>query len=50
MEAIVQKTMKKTNIPFKCLHGNFSCLYVNTCGMSVEKSCKECEQNKQKEK
>ncbi|MCE5225756.1 MAG: hypothetical protein LLG05_07830 [Porphyromonadaceae bacterium] len=31
--------MKKPKIPFKCPHGNFSCLYVDTCGMGVEKSC-----------
>lgn len=36
---------ENTNIPFKCPYGNFSCLYVDTCQMSVEKSCLECEKN-----
>jgi hypothetical protein len=29
--------------PFKCPYNEFSCLHINTCGMSVEKSCQDCE-------
>ncbi len=28
--------------PFKCPYNDFSCVHVDTCGMSVEKSCSEC--------
>ena len=35
--------MKKIKIPFKCPYNQFSCLYVDTCGMTVEKCCGECE-------
>jgi len=36
-------TIMVSKIPFKCPYNEFSCLYINTCGMSVEKSCKECD-------
>lgn len=29
-------------IPFKCPYNEHSCVQVNTCGMSVDKSCQEC--------
>ena len=28
---------------FKCPYNEFSCVHVNTCGMSVDKSCAECD-------
>lgn len=34
--------MKPTQ-PLKCPYNEFSCAYIDTCGMSVEKSCQECE-------
>lgn len=34
-----------SKIDFKCPHGEFSCVHVDTCAMSVEKSCQECEHN-----
>lgn len=30
-------------IDFKCPYNEFSCVHVNTCGMSVDKACSECE-------
>jgi hypothetical protein len=36
-------TIMVSKIPFKCPYNEFSCVHVDTCGMSVEKSCKECE-------
>ena len=33
----------KKEIPFKCPYNNFSCVYINTCGMSVDTSCDKCE-------
>lgn len=34
--------MKPTQ-PLKCPYNEFSCAYIDTCGMSAEKSCRECE-------
>lgn len=28
---------------FKCPYNEFSCIHVNTCEMTVDKSCQECE-------
>ena len=33
----------KSKIFFKCPYNNFSCVYINTCGMSVDTSCDKCE-------
>ena len=29
--------------PFKCPYNEFSCVHINTCGMSVDKPCAECD-------
>ena len=34
---------RNTNVGFKCPYNEHSCMYVNTCGMSVDKSCQECD-------
>ena len=34
------------NVGFRCPHSEQSCLYIDTCGMSVDKDCSECRINK----
>lgn len=40
------KKSKKSKIPFKCPHGEFSCPYVDTINISALKKCIDCEFNK----